>query len=161
MKKKSLVEETVSKQEAKSFQAAAGEFGVLSELNKRRIDAYLTIGNKKAVDILFFQKSLGRYRNIEVKSTMDEKKVITSFFQKYGNPENNKPKPDFWVLVKTDKDTFQSEFRILAHEEMAKAQMKRNNMKVWESRPDGVDSLTWEIVDEVVPDALGGWQKLA
>ena len=151
----------LSKQELKYFNAAAGEYGVLSELNKRFIETQMTIGNKKAVDILFFQRSTGLWRSIEVKSTMMERKIITSFFQKYGDRQSSKAKPDFWILVKTDPKTLTSEFRILTHDEMGAAQMKRNGMKVWESWPNGVDSVTWEVVDEVVPDALNGWHKLA
>ena len=150
----------VSSQEAKYFWAAAGEYGVLSELNKRCIEAQLTVGNKKAVDVLFFQRSTGLWKSIEVKSTM-QIAVVTSFFQKYGDLDSKEAKPDFWILVRTDPKTLKSEYRILSHEEMAMVQMKRNKMDKWEYRPNGVDSVQWHHVDEACPDALDGWWKLA
>ena len=128
------------KQQAKHFLNLAGEYGVCSELQKRGVYANTVYGNKKATDIIIVKDK--RAFTIEVKTSM-ENKIVTSFFQKYITPEHT-PRPDFWVIVHIDKKTLSTDFYVFTHEEMAKAQMSRNNMTEWyvsEGRKKGVCSI--------------------
>ena len=115
-------------QEEKGFLSLAGEFSVCAELLKRNITAHITLGNQKATDLLLLDKDKKSYV-IEVK-TSNTKRIVTSFFQKYG--DKLKKHPDFWVLVQIDDNTKHADFYILTHQEMGDAQMKRNKMSKWE-----------------------------
>ena len=106
----------------------AGEYSVCAELLKRGLNASITMGNAKAVDIVVFMQD-STYRRFEVKTSRN-KRFVTGFFHKYYDI-NKSSHPDFWVLVHIDEDN-ESHYYILTHEEMGNVQMKRNEMDKWE-----------------------------
>ena len=124
-------------QQAKHFLNLSGEYGVCSELLKRGIDASVTLGNKKATDIIIIKDN--RAYVVEVKTT-NKNKIVTSFFQKYTTRDTT-PHPDFWVFMFIDPATNLSEYYVLTHEEVAKEQMKVNQMTKWEAVKGGVDNI--------------------
>ena len=89
----------------------AGEYGVCAELHKREITANITLGNKKAVDIVIISDN--KVWTIEVKTT-NRNKFVTGFFQKFPTPDTM-PCPDFWVLVHICPKTFLTGFFVLTH----------------------------------------------
>ena len=121
--------------EEKYYLNLAGEYAVCSELAKRNITANLTLGNKKAIDIIVL-KDNSKAVTVEVKTT-NKNKIVTGFFQKYTSPES--PHPDFWIFVLIDK-LLNSRFFILTHKELAEVQMKVNKMNKWEY-VKGVDNI--------------------
>lgn len=127
---------TMSKTEEKYFLNIAGEFAVCSELAKRNILPNLTLGNKKAVDIIVFKENNVAI-TIEVKTT-NKNRIVTSFLQKYKTPDF--PHPDIWVMVVIDKN-LQNRFFILTHSEVAYIQMKVNKVDVWKENKGGVDNI--------------------
>lgn len=58
----------------------AGEFAVLSQLSLRGIDANLTLGNAKSVDILASDPESGKMYKIEVKTTYSKKPTKSKLF---------------------------------------------------------------------------------
>lgn len=118
-------------QNEKHFLNLAGEYGVCSELAKRKIQASITLGNHKATDIIIVSNKKSFF--VEVKTT-NKSQFPTNFFQKFPTPETE-PKPDFWVLVHIDSN-LQSEFYVLTHEQMANEQNKRNKTTEW--KPQGI-----------------------
>ena len=126
----------MSKTEEKYFLNIAGEFAVCSELAKRKILANLTLGNKKAVDIIVFKEN-NEAITIEVKTT-NKNRIVTSFLQKYKTPDF--PHPNIWVMVVIDKN-LQNRFFILTHNEVAYIQMKVNKVDVWKENKGGVDNI--------------------
>lgn len=120
-------------QDEKSCISAAGEYGVLSELNKRGIKCYMTIGNEKAIDIIVVKGD--KNLKIEVKTHQSKNKEIhkgarfvTSFFQKYY--DSKRIHPDFWILVYIDGN-YTSHYYIMSHKEMGDVQAKRNGVDKW------------------------------
>ena len=107
-------------QEEKAFLSGAGEFGTLSELLKRQLDARITIGNKKAVDIQVMYPD-GTWKSIEVK-TSRSKRFVTNYWQKYYDTPVH---PDYWVIVYIDQNEV-SHYHILTHQELGPIQTKRN-----------------------------------
>jgi hypothetical protein len=126
----------MSKQEEKYFLNLAGEYAVCSELAKRKIHANLTLGNKKAVDIIVLKEG-NKALTIEVKTT-NKNRIVTGFLQKYKTPEV--PHPDIWVIVIIDKLN-ENRFFILTHYEVAKVQMKVNKVNEWSENKGGVDNI--------------------
>jgi hypothetical protein len=135
----------------KYFLGLAGEYAVCSELAKRNIQANLTLGNNKSIDIILVDEN-NTATTIEVKTT-NKNRFVTGFFQKYKTQET--PHPDFWILVTIDK-TFHTRFFIVSHEELAKIQMARNKMTNWVENKNGVDNV---LVEHVV-DFENSWDKL-
>jgi len=135
----------------KYFLGLAGEYAVCSELAKRNIQANLTLGNKKSIDIILVDEN-NTATTIEVKTT-NKNRFVTGFFQKYKTQET--PHPDFWILVTIDK-TFNTRFFILSHEELAKIQMIRNKITSWAENKGGVDNV---LVEHVI-DFENSWNKL-
>jgi len=107
-------------QAEKAYLSRAGEFGTLSELLKRNLDARITIGNTKAMDIQVMYPD-GNWKSIEVKTSRN-KRFVTNYWQKYYDP--NKVHPDYWVIVYIDKDEA-SHYHILTHAELGVIQAKR------------------------------------
>ncbi len=70
----------MTKQEEKYFLNIAGEYAVCSELAKRNIQANLTLGNKKAIDIIVLKEE-SKAITIEVKTT-NKNRIVTNFFSK-------------------------------------------------------------------------------
>jgi hypothetical protein len=136
--------------EEKYFLNVAGEYPVCSELAKRNITANLTLGNKKAIDIIVINQE-NKAVTIEVK-TSNKNKIVTGFFQKYTSPEM--PHPDFWIFVLIDK-LLNSRFFILTHVELAELQMKINKMNKWEHLK-GVDNLPLKSFE----DFENKWDKI-
>jgi len=128
---------TQTKQEVRDHLSMIGEYSVCAELHKRGIDANITYGNKKAVDIVILND--GRYWKVEVK-TSKEKTTPTSFFQKYYDAE--KAHPDFWVSVHYDPKTLGTVFYVLTHEEVKREQMIVNKMDKCE-HIDGFDKIPY------------------
>ena len=122
--------------EEKHFLNLAGEYAVCSELAKRSIQANLTLGNKKAVDIIVLLNE-NKAKTIEVKTT-NKNRIVTGFFQKYKTPET--PHPDIWIMVIIDK-LLSTRFFILTHEEVAMTQMKVNKLDNWAENKGGVDNI--------------------
>ena len=126
------------KSEEKHFLNLAGEYGVCSELAKRKITASITYGNHKAADIIVM-KTEGKEKKaltIEVKTTPTNR-IVTGFFQKYKTPDISGP--DIWVIVHIGGNS-QSTYYVMTHKEVSEAQMKRNNMQSWHE-VNGVDNL--------------------
>jgi len=123
--------------EDKNFLNMSGEYGVCSELQKRKIQCSITFGNQKAADILILKDN--KYWVVEVKTTR-AKTVATNFFQNY-HSRTQTPRPDFWIVVHIDNDTHVSDFYILTHEEMAHQQMIVNQMTEW-TAIKGFDKVT-------------------
>ena len=86
-------------QEEKYNLNLAGEYAVSSELAKRNIQFNLTLGNKKAVDIIVLKEE-NKAITIEVKTT-NKNRIVTGFFQKYKTPDV--AHPDIWIFVIIDK----------------------------------------------------------
>jgi hypothetical protein len=141
----------MASKEEKYYLNLAGEYAVCSELAKRNIQANLTLGNKKSVDIIIITDK-NEAVTIEVKTT-NKNRFVTGFFQKYKTQEM--PHPDFWVFVTIDK-TLNTRFFIVSHEELAKIQMVRNKMTNWVENKNGVDNV---LVEHVV-DFENSWNKL-
>ena len=123
-------------QSQKHFLGLAGEYAVCAELAKNEINATLTIGNHKAVDVIATNPTNNKACFIQVKSS-DSTRIVTSFFQKYKTEQT--PHPDFWVIVHFDKSKI-THFYVLTHQEMAEVQMKRNGMTEWREI-NGVDNV--------------------
>ena len=125
----------MKKNEEKYFINLAGEYAVCSELAKRNIQANLTLGNKKAVDIIIL-KNDNTALTVEVKTT-NKNKFVTGFFQKYFSEEL--PHPNIWVLVQLHENN-KTRFFILTHDDVADVQMRVNKMSKWE-HVNGVDNI--------------------
>ncbi len=138
-------------QEEKYNLNLAGEYAVCSELAKRNIQFNLTLGNKKAVDIIVLKEE-NKAITIEIKTT-NKNRIVTGFFQKYKTPDV--PHPDIWIFVIIDK-LLVSRFFILTHKEVAKIQMKRNNMNKWQEIKNGVDNL---VLSDII-DFENKWNKI-
>ncbi len=108
-------------QAEKQLLSRAGEFGTLSELLKRNLDARITIGNTKAMDIQVMYSD-STWKSIEVKTSRN-KRFVTNYWQKYY--DTTKVHPDYWVIVYIDKDEF-FHYYILTHAELGIIQTKRN-----------------------------------
>src|SRR5215203_3475608 len=65
---------------SKNSISIAGEFAVLSQLALRGIDANLTLGNTKAVDILASNPMNGSMFKLEVKTSYNKKPVFSRLF---------------------------------------------------------------------------------
>lgn len=63
-------------QEEKQFIQLAGEFGVASELFRRRIQASITYGNSKSTDIVVISGSGSRAARVEVKSAVIDEWIV-------------------------------------------------------------------------------------
>jgi len=122
----------------KEMLSMAGEYGVCSELYKRGIQASITYGNAKAVDIVIIKGN--KAWKVQVK-TSKEKTTPTGFFQKYYDEE--KAHPDFWVSVHFDPKTLQTDFYVLTHEEVKREQMIVNKMDKCEEVKDGFDKIPY------------------
>jgi hypothetical protein len=123
-------------QSQKHFLGLAGEYAVCTELAKNEINATLTLGNHKAVDIIATNPINNKACFIQVKAS-DSTRIVTGFFQKYKTEET--PHPDFWIIVHFGKDNI-TDFYVLTHSEMAKVQMERNGMTEWRE-VNGVDNV--------------------
>lgn len=62
--------------EEKQFIQLAGEFGVVSELFRREIQATLTYGNSKSADVFVIAKNGSHASRIEVKSTVGKSWIV-------------------------------------------------------------------------------------
>ena len=133
-------------QTQKHFIGLAAEYSVCAELAKNQINASLTLGNHKAVDIIATNPNNNKACFIQVKAS-DSTRFVTGFFQKYKKEET--PHPDFWIIVHFDKNNF-THFYILTHQEMAKVQMERNGMTEWREVVG---------VDNVLLDSLRGFES--
>lgn len=102
---------------------------------KNEINASLTLGNHKAVDIIATNPNNNKSCFIQVKAS-NTTRFVTGFFQKYKTEET--PHPDFWIIVHFDKNNV-TYFYVLTHQEMAKVQMERNGMTEWRE-VNGVDN---------------------
>ena len=120
----------------KHFLGLAGEYAVCTELAKNEINASLTVGNHKAVDIIATNPNNSKVCFIQVKAS-DTTRIVTGFFQKYKTEQT--PHPDFWIIVHFGKDN-STDFYVLTHNEMAKVQMERNGMTEWRE-VNGVDNV--------------------
>ncbi len=128
-------------QSQKHFLGLAGEYAVCAELAKNEINASLTLGNHKAVDIIATNPNNNKACFIQVKASYS-KRIVTGFFQKYKTEET--PHPDFWIIVHFDKNNF-TDFHVLTHQEMAKVQMERNGMTEWRE-VNGVDNVLLDLI---------------
>lgn len=122
-------------QSQKYFIGLAGEYAVCAELAKNEINASLTIGNHKAIDIIATNPTNNKSCFIQVK-TSNTTRIITGFFQKYKTEKT--PHPDFWIIVHFNNNVAQ--FYVLTHQEMGKLQMERNSMTEWRE-VIGVDNI--------------------
>lgn len=122
-------------QQDKTFLSRAGEFGTLSELLKRKLDARITIGNTKAMDIQVMYPD-GNWKSIEVK-TSRSKRFVTNYWQKYY--DTTKVHPDYWVIVHIDESDI-SHYYILTHAELGETQTKLNRCPP-EACRNGVDNV--------------------
>jgi hypothetical protein len=113
----------------KQILGMAGEYGVCSELSARGLQCSIVFGNAKAVDIVVTDSQNNTYKTIEVKTSRG-KNIVTNFFQKYHSPTQT-PHPDIWILVHINS-TYQFEYYIFTHNELAQEQMKRNKMTSWQ-----------------------------
>ena len=141
-------------QETKYTLSLAGEFAVCAELLKRNLPCNLTFGNAKAADIILLGQGKERRAWIVEVKTTNSNRFVTNFFQKYPTPQSD-PHPDFWVLVRFDRD-LASHYYVMTHSEMAKAQMVRNQMDKWASVV-GVDNV---LLKHVVQHE-NRWDKIA
>ena len=123
-------------QSQKHFLGLAGEYAMCTELAKNEINASLTLGNHKAVDIIATNPINNKLCFIQVKAS-DSARIVTGFFQKYKTEQT--PHPDFWIIVHFGKDNI-TDFYVLTHNEMAKVQMERNGMTEWRE-VNGVDNV--------------------
>ncbi len=103
----------------------AGEYRVCAELLKRGIFATVTFGNMKGADVV----AVGPNRRaaiIEVKASQTTG-FVTRFYQRYKTTAEEHP--TFWVLysVKSVEKSYAERFFVLTHDEMAKAQARRNH----------------------------------
>lgn len=130
-------------QAQKHFIGLAGEYAVCTELAKREINASLTLGNHKAVDIIATNPINNKAFFVQVKAS-NTTRIVTGFFQKYFTRET--PHPDFWILVHFDKDKMHH-FYVLTHDEMADAQMKRNGITEWRE-VNGVDNILLDSIKD-------------
>src|SRR5919106_4447985 len=65
---------------SKNSISIAGEFAVLSQLALRGIDANLTLGNTKGVDILASNPMTGSMFKLEVKTSSNSKPAVSKLF---------------------------------------------------------------------------------
>ena len=99
----------------------AGEFWVLSALNRLGIEAQLTLGNKKSVDILVIQNSIiytvdvkalaDRYDwpadNIKVLNNPNHVYVFLTFDGKISDPQIN---PSVWIIPSDKIQPFMKQY---------------------------------------------------
>lgn len=130
------------KQTSKRQLGLAGEFAVCSELSRRELNVARTEGNAEAVDILVSSdKNPGRCVTIQVKTT-DSSKAVTNIFRKYATARQ-RPHPDFWVVVRfAQSDIGKTQFFILTHTQMGRAQKIQNHMGKWAHISTGCDSIS-------------------
>jgi hypothetical protein len=148
----------------------AGEYRVCSELNRRRVFATVTYGNRKSVDVYAISDRRERALKIEVK-TSQQGNFVTKITQKFTNKAVRESRtkitmsdlvddhaPDFWVLVQMQVDgneSFGDRFFVMTHHELCEEQLKRNDSYAEKylakhgTRPDqskGIDNL---LIDDV------------
>ena len=132
----------------------AGEFSVAAELCKRGINASITLGNTKAVDIIIANDDYTKVKRVEVKSTLSNR-VTTGYFQKYFGHGNQHP--DFWVLVFIDK-SHQPQYYIFTHEDLGKLQMEVNKMNEWPmEKHSGCDGISKSILNRMGSSSCNRW----
>ena len=108
---------------------------------------------EKGMDVLVFDETdkNRNYKVVEVKTTQD-KKFVTSFFNKYY--DRTQPHPDVWCLVHIDEQ-LQTQFYVLTHEELGEIQMKRNKITTWE-KSSGCDNVLLKDVEQF----QNMWEKI-
>lgn len=141
-------------QSQKAKISIAGEYGVASELSKRGYNASITYGNAKAVDIIITGVNKGAkvFKTVEVKTSCTTR-IVTNFFQKYGN--KSVEHPDYWIIVHIDKNMV-SHYYVLTHDEMGAVQMSRNSMTSWAPVPGGCDN----VLLSHIRSYEGQWDKI-
>lgn len=87
----------------------AGEYFVAAELNRRGINATITYGNAKKVDIVAFSSDKSVFEVIEVKTTDKNEWVIGSKLPDLTN--------DIWILVQLPKEN-SPKYHIYTSEEL-------------------------------------------
>lgn len=133
----------------------AGEYRVASELLKRGLNATVTFGHAKSADVIAYGSNR-KATVIEVKTTQ-QKKFVTSFYNKYKTPEHEHP--DFWVFVQIQAEpdhNFTERFFILSHAELSIIQAKCN--RAYRIRCGDVTKrqrLSWEDHYRLTNDARG------
>jgi hypothetical protein len=120
-----------------------GEYRVVSELLKQGYNATITFGNAKATDIIILQKR--EFIRIEVKTCLNGKKFVTSFFPKYTDPA--KTHPDFWVFFLPDFSGKNDRFFILQHDEVKTLQLIVNKGNKTLSG-QGCDNIPLKLLEE-------------
>lgn len=133
----------------------AGEYHVASELLKRGLNATVTFGHAKSADVIAYGSNR-KATIIEVK-TSQQKKFVTSFYNKYKTPEHEHP--DFWVFVQIQAEpdhNFTERFFILSHAELSVIQAQRNRAyRVRRGDVTEQQRLSWEEHHRLTNDAHG------
>ncbi len=126
----------------KHFLGLAGEYLVCAELAKKEINASLTFGNHKSIDIIASNPTNNKSCFIQVK-TSNSSRILTGFFQKYKTGET--AHPDFWIIVNFNNNN--TNFYILTHVELANIQMQINKMSEWSEIKGGVDNINLKSIE--------------
>ncbi len=142
-------------QTEKAFLSGAGEFGTLSELLKRNLNAHITLGNTKAMDILVSYPD-GAWKSIEVKTSRTTR-FVTDYWQKYY--DETREHPDYWVIVHIDTDNI-SHYYILSHDELGVIQAERNGRTVEECRMGCCSKGCDNVLRTHIADYENMWDKI-
>jgi len=128
----------------------AAEYRVASELLIRGLNAYVTFGNAKAVDVVVWGQNR-QVKLIEVKASQ-RGRFVTCFYQKYKTPEQEHP--NFWVFVDI-RDDDGCRFFVLSHSELATVQANRNiARRVARGTMVAGKNVTWNEMHELVKNGV-------
>jgi hypothetical protein len=116
----------------------AGEFAVLAQLALRGIDANLTLGNTKSVDIIASDPKTGKMFKLEVKTSYDSKPTISKLFGHTLNwvmSDKHETITDpylFYCFVNIEKEA--NSFRFFIVPSIIVARYVRESHKFWLNR---------------------------
>jgi hypothetical protein len=135
---------------SKNSISIAGEFAVLSQLALRGIDANLTLGNTKSVDIIASDPNTGKMFKLEVKTSYNSKPTISKLFGSgrtlnwvMGNKHETITDPNlFYCFVNIEKEA--NFFRFFIIPSRIVARYVREQHQFWLNRSNGERSRSVE-----------------
>lgn len=136
---------------SKNSISIAGEFAVLSQLALRGIDANMTLGNTKSVDILAANSVSGNVYRIEVKTSLDRKSSTSKIFGRFLGwvmGEKNEGVEDdnlFYIFVNFEKKTSVPRFFVIPSRIVAKYVKREHQFWIDNKQQEGKSVATTSI----------------
>jgi len=146
----------------------AGEYAVASELCRRGMNAVVTLGNRKAVDIVVEDESMARLIQVKtkiglewpgIKGVKGDNILIFVDFQKKELTE----RADFYILDAEDWANFQSEqLKFYEKKQGAKSfKVRDDGVVIWPAKIEGKsDFVGIGVLAENVADFKDDWEKI-